>query len=181
MKRQALYACLTCNPKNAPFFQEGGVCLACSYKCHEGHEMVELYTKRNFRCDCGNKKFPDNPCALQKDKEEYNDKNLYSQNFSGLYCNCHRPYPDPDESAAESSPMIQCVICEDWYHTEHVVPSTDSESDYDFEGGTVELICQNCTLKLDFLRYYAQFRFQGSFFLLTIVASVEINILIYNS
>lgn len=31
---------------------------ACSYNCHEGHDLVELYTKRAFRCDCGNSKFP---------------------------------------------------------------------------------------------------------------------------
>lgn len=46
MKRQALYACLTCNPKGAPFAQPAGICLACTYKCHEGHELVELFTKR---------------------------------------------------------------------------------------------------------------------------------------
>lgn len=31
---------------------------ACSYSCHENHELIELYTKRDFRCDCGNNKFP---------------------------------------------------------------------------------------------------------------------------
>lgn len=31
---------------------------ACSYSCHENHELIELYTKRDFRCDCGNDKFP---------------------------------------------------------------------------------------------------------------------------
>ena len=34
-----------------------GICLACSYHCHDGHEMVELYTKRNFKCDCGTPRF----------------------------------------------------------------------------------------------------------------------------
>ena len=34
-----------------------GICLACSYHCHEGHELVELYTKRNFKCDCGTKRY----------------------------------------------------------------------------------------------------------------------------
>jgi len=41
-----------------------GICLACSYKCHEGHDLVELYTKRNFRCDCGNSKF-EQKCQLE--------------------------------------------------------------------------------------------------------------------
>lgn len=41
-----------------------GFCLACSYHCHEGHEVFELYTKRNFRCDCGNEKFANASCKL---------------------------------------------------------------------------------------------------------------------
>lgn len=44
MKRQALYACNTCTPKGG---EPSGVCLACSYKCHEGHDLFELYTKRS--------------------------------------------------------------------------------------------------------------------------------------
>ena len=47
--RQALYACLTCTLPRSPDFRPAGICLACSYNCHEGHELVELYTKRNFR------------------------------------------------------------------------------------------------------------------------------------
>ena len=57
MGRQPLYSCLTCVPPPSPpnvlsggnGRGGGGVCLACSYQCHEGHELVELYTKRNFR------------------------------------------------------------------------------------------------------------------------------------
>lgn len=44
MKRQPLYACTTCCPVDIENF--GGICLACSYHCHEGHELLELYTKR---------------------------------------------------------------------------------------------------------------------------------------
>ena len=44
---------------------KAGICLACSLKCHDGHDLFELYTKRNFRCDCGLKdKFPDTKCEL---------------------------------------------------------------------------------------------------------------------
>lgn len=46
MKRQALYACVTCIPLSDDGLKPGGICLACSYYCHEGHELVELYTKR---------------------------------------------------------------------------------------------------------------------------------------
>lgn len=72
MKRQALYSCLTCVKDSGG----AAICLACSYHCHEDHELVELYTKRNFRCDCGNSKL-NNECKLANDKAPTNDKNKY--------------------------------------------------------------------------------------------------------
>jgi E3 ubiquitin-protein ligase UBR7 len=36
---------------------------------------VELYTKRHFRCDCGNRKLKDNACKLAPDKAPVNDGN----------------------------------------------------------------------------------------------------------
>lgn len=62
VSRQALYACGTCT--NETSMLPAGVCLACSLHCHEGHELYELYTKRLFRCDCGNEKFPGFVCTL---------------------------------------------------------------------------------------------------------------------
>lgn len=60
--RQALYSCKTCFEKSGV---KAGICLACSLKCHDGHDLFELYTKRNFRCDCGLKdKFPETECEL---------------------------------------------------------------------------------------------------------------------
>lgn len=94
IKRQALYACLTCTPEaRTDPTKRAAVCLACSYNCHDGHDMVELYTKRNFRCDCGTAKILAVRCKLDEVKLDQNDKNSYNQNFSGLYCTCHRPYP----------------------------------------------------------------------------------------
>lgn len=92
--------------------KRSGVCLACSYKCHDGHDLVELYTKRNFRCDCGTSKILTIRCKLDANKMEDNDKNTYNQNFSGVYCVCHRPYPDEQDDVQDE--MIQCVFCEDW-------------------------------------------------------------------
>ncbi|KAG7396194.1 putative E3 ubiquitin-protein ligase ubr7 [Phytophthora boehmeriae] len=122
--RQAVYACMTCTPDAlARPEKRAGVCLACTYNCHQDHELVELYTKRAFRCDCGNSKFPEsNPCKLETDKAATNPSNTYSQNYGGLYCNCHRPYPDPERTTEEV--MVQCVICEDWLHEEHIFPPT---------------------------------------------------------
>ncbi|GMF64591.1 unnamed protein product [Phytophthora lilii] len=59
-----------------------------------------------------------NPCKLEAGKAKTNPRNTYSQNYGGLYCNCHRPYPDPERTTTEV--MVQCVICEDWLHEEHI-------------------------------------------------------------
>ncbi|ETL99413.1 hypothetical protein L917_03750 [Phytophthora nicotianae] len=125
--RQAVYACMTCTPDALEKPEtRAGVCLACTYNCHQDHELVELYTKRSFRCDCGNEKFPkSNPCKLEADKAPTNPRNTYSQNYGGLYCNCHRPYPDPERTTPEV--MVQCVICEDWLHEEHISKDADEK------------------------------------------------------
>jgi len=34
-----------------------GFCYSCSITCHTDHDVYELWTKRHFRCDCGNSKF----------------------------------------------------------------------------------------------------------------------------
>ncbi|XP_060772272.1 putative E3 ubiquitin-protein ligase UBR7 isoform X2 [Neoarius graeffei] len=144
VKRQALYACNTCTPKGG---EPAGICLACSYKCHEGHELFELYTKRNFRCDCGNEKFGETECRLFPDKEKTNCGNKYSHNFFGLYCTCERPYPDPEDEVADE--MIQCVVCEDWLHGRHlgcVVPECVELQ---------EMICESCMNQCVFLWIYA--------------------------
>ncbi|XP_060570562.1 putative E3 ubiquitin-protein ligase UBR7 [Ruditapes philippinarum] len=140
--RQALYACSTCETKDKG---PAGVCLACSYACHEGHDLYELYTKRNFRCDCGNSKFSDIKCKLQSDKEEHNIKNQYNQNFKGLYCVCERPYPDPEDEIEDE--MIQCIVCEDWYHGRHL---GDCKPPSNFQ----EMICRGCMSKHEFLWAY---------------------------
>ena len=52
MKRQALYACASCDTTGP-----AGVCLACSLTCHKDHELYELYTKRfeyNLTCTIAN-------------------------------------------------------------------------------------------------------------------------------
>ncbi|KAM9356118.1 putative E3 ubiquitin-protein ligase UBR7 [Pholidichthys leucotaenia] len=143
VKRQAVFACNTCTPNSA---EPAGVCLACANKCHDGHEIFELYTKRNFRCDCGNKKFGDFKCQLSPDKEEENIKNNYSHNFHGCYCTCDRPYPDTDEQDDE---MIQCVVCEDWFHSRHLGCAVVEPEELQ------EMVCEGCMNKAPFLWTYA--------------------------
>uniref|UniRef100_A0A668AXJ6 Putative E3 ubiquitin-protein ligase UBR7 n=1 Tax=Myripristis murdjan TaxID=586833 RepID=A0A668AXJ6_9TELE len=144
VKRQAVFACSTCTPSGA---EPAGLCLACANKCHDGHNIFELYTKRNFRCDCGNDKFGDFQCQLIPTKESQNVKNQYNHNFHGTYCSCDRPYPDTDDQVNDE--MIQCIICEDWFHTRHlgctVVESEELQ----------EMVCDACMNKAPFLWTYA--------------------------
>lgn len=153
--RQALYCCLTCLNSNKEN-KLHGICLACSYECHQNHELVELYTKRNFRCDCGNSNFKDFNCKLEPEKEKENVLNKYNHNFSGLYCSCSRPYPDPDLSANDTlnnEEMIQCTICEDWFHLKHLNNFSSfkiNENDYE------DMVCQQCMKLTTFLWFYQE-------------------------
>lgn len=143
VKRQALYSCLTCCPEARNNLEKSaGICLACSYQCHENHELVELYTKRNFRCDCPTERTGANRCTLNaslKQPEKVNADNLYNQNFQGLYCTCHRPYPDPERTTDEL--MLQCVVCEDWFHLQHINAPANAEKLVD---ACSEMICGSC-------------------------------------
>lgn len=153
VKRQALYACLTCMPEaRTDAKQRAGVCLACSYSCHSGHDLIELYTKRAFRCDCGTSRILAIRCRLDEQKPDFNSANRYNHNFSGVYCTCGRPYPDPEDPVDDE--MIQCVVCEDWYHCRHLgVPPERVPSTGDFS----EMICGACMQRNEFLQHYLAF------------------------
>ncbi|KAL8053987.1 hypothetical protein ABFX02_05G108900 [Erythranthe guttata] len=151
VKRQAIFSCLTCTPEG-----NAGVCTACSLSCHEGHEIVELWTKRNFRCDCGNSKFGEFFCKLSASKDVENSENLYNHNFKGTYCTCDLPYPDPN--VEEQVEMIQCCICEDWFHEEHIGLQSSDKIPRDEEGEPLyeDFICQGCAVVCSFLTCYPQ-------------------------
>ncbi|XP_065320700.1 putative E3 ubiquitin-protein ligase UBR7 isoform X3 [Gordionus sp. m RMFG-2023] len=151
MKRQPLYSCLTCRSISD---KSAGVCLACSLNCHANHNLVELYTKR---CDCGNTNFINNLCNLNNSKDDIND-NKYGQNFEGLYCICKRPYPDED--IAEEEEMIQCIICEDWYHLNHIKTSNlKVPHSLEYE----EFICSMCVNNNPILNDYFEYYKKGTF------------------
>lgn len=151
LKRQAIFSCLTCTPEG-----NAGFCTACSLSCHEGHEIIELWTKRNFRCDCGNSKFGNFICKLQPGKDIENVENMYNHNFKGTYCTCDRPYPDP--SVEEEEEMVQCCVCEDWFHREHLGLESSEKMPVDEEGEPIyeELICPGCSDACSFLALYPQ-------------------------
>ena len=64
-----------------------GFCLGCMLLCHDTHEVNELYSKMDFRCDCGNSWLPES-CQLMNEKDYENSFNLYSDNFYDIYCHC---------------------------------------------------------------------------------------------
>jgi hypothetical protein len=133
-ERQPVYACLTCTPVGSG--RHAGVCYGCSIQCHGDHNVIELYEKRDFSCDCGNAKFPAGACAphphalarataavgepdvgertgfacsLLAVKEPENATNRYNHNYEGRYCRCDGVYAPTDT-------MFQCALCEDWFH-----------------------------------------------------------------
>ncbi|KAA3675620.1 E3 ubiquitin-protein ligase UBR7 [Paragonimus westermani] len=160
MKRQAVYTCKTCLDISTV---KAGFCYPCLVNCHEGHDTLELYTKRHFRCDCGNAKFGSFQCTLWEEKDDENVENRYNSNFSNQYCTCMRPYPDEDYEGNEE--MFQCGICEDWFHLEvsslfcnlkafqHLnLPNGESaKPPEEYE----ELTCHLCLRKHAFLVIYA--------------------------
>jgi E3 ubiquitin-protein ligase UBR7 len=98
--RQAVYLCRTCN-------ETRGICAACSIACHTDHEQLELFPKRNFRCDCPTSSLA-HVCTLHQHSEEPNLNNVYGQNFKGTFCRCGRDYIAEEELET----MIQCLACE---------------------------------------------------------------------
>ncbi|KXS99859.1 hypothetical protein AC578_4462 [Pseudocercospora eumusae] len=136
--RQSVYACLTCTPPPASKHQQftpAGVCYSCSISCHGEHNLVELFTKRDFVCDCGTTRFETSgtPCSLRPNPatgrkgdvkgEEARQGNKYNQNFQGRFCGCGEEY-DPEK---EKGTMFQCLglghvedggCGEDWWHPE---------------------------------------------------------------
>ncbi|KAM7196528.1 protein mlo2 [Naviculisporaceae sp. PSN 640] len=133
--RQAVFACLTCNPppsNSSDPYNAAGVCYSCSVQCHGEHNLVEIFTKRNFTCDCGTTRFPaTSPCALRINEttklkggvhsEEPDVNNKYNQNFRNRFCGCECDY-DPFQ---QKGTMFQCLglgthetggCGEDWWH-----------------------------------------------------------------
>ncbi|PLB40657.1 putative metaphase-anaphase transition protein (Mlo2) [Aspergillus candidus] len=137
--RQVLFACLTCNPPpatpDAPH-TAAGVCYSCSISCHGEHTLVELFSKRDFVCDCGTTRFPpSSPCTLRSDpntgrkgvhSQEARPGNRYNRNFQNRFCGCGEDY----NAQQENGTMFQCLglgsaetggCGEDWWHPECLI------------------------------------------------------------
>ena len=59
----------------------------------------------------------------------------------GKYCHCNRPFPDDAQDACPDD-MVQCIVCEDWFHMTHLKlhPNDKDKTDSDFG----EMICDGC-------------------------------------
>ncbi|XRM46189.1 hypothetical protein ABZX51_009236 [Aspergillus tubingensis] len=135
--RQSLFACLTCNPSTSEeSYTPAAVCYSCSISCHGEHDLVELFNKRNFVCDCGTTRMPaTSPCTLRNDpktgtkgvhSEQPHQGNKYNHNFQNKFCGCGEDY-DPHK---ERGTMFQCLglgtvetggCGEDWWHPECLI------------------------------------------------------------
>ena len=156
--RQPVYACRTCGG--------GGVCAGCSVACHGDHDLIELFHKRHFMCDCGSENmyrkrpaaellstgYPADaqPCSLRPDGfAPGSAENQYGQNFDGHFCICERGYNyDPD---TEEETMLQCLVCEEWLHESCTHGGVIKQSEFDC------MICDTCVRKREnaVLRDYA--------------------------
>ena len=134
--RQEIYACLTCSPppaSAAQVYTPAGICYSCSISCHGEHNLVELFQRRNFVCDCGTTRFPStSPCTLRSDlatgtrgvvSQGAAKGNHYNHNFQDKFCACEQEY----DAETEKGTMFQCIglgtvesggCGEDWFHPE---------------------------------------------------------------
>lgn len=126
MLRQNLYSCKTCashTPSTSPSFGSrksngaAALCYSCSISCHGDHELVELFEKRGFRCDCGTLRVPGVECKIRKECDaKVEEDSDYGQNFWGRFCTCEGMY----DACKEEGVMHQCLlgdVCqEDWFH-----------------------------------------------------------------
>lgn len=100
--RQPIYGCLSCRPptcsssSDASSTSRAGICAGCSVACHSDCELVELFTRRDFVCDCGSTRLSKRGCNLTLRKNEKpNEGNRYDKNFDGVFCSCGIRY-DPE-------------------------------------------------------------------------------------
>lgn len=88
-----------------------------------------------------------NECKLFKEKDYENLLNEYNHNYEGKYCSCNEEEDDNE--------MIQCFICEDWYHIRHL--NFKGELTENDEG---DLICHQCFKKPCF-NFIIDYSFEG--------------------
>ena len=158
---QPIYSCLTCMRTRADGAVEyAALCGSCALHCHGDHDVEEVFNKRDVQCDCPTlasrrpvspSSSPDAPpavvrCTLNAADGVYpaNASNAYGHNFAGRYCRCDAEY-DPDVDV-----MLQCDVCEDWYHERCLTTPFPTPGDEDL------FLCAACVRddRYDFLVPY---------------------------
>ena len=121
-----------------------GVCYGCSISCHAEHDLVELFQRRKFRCDCPTSSRPTAAssttvtlpqaqahkhrtlCTLVPNSASSssssssssphppNTHNRYTRNFTGQFCRCSRG--ETYDPMEEEESMVVCLGCEEWFH-----------------------------------------------------------------
>uniref|UniRef100_A0A6B2L6D1 UBR-type domain-containing protein n=1 Tax=Arcella intermedia TaxID=1963864 RepID=A0A6B2L6D1_9EUKA len=130
---QPVYACETCFKSSGVRF---GFCFGCSMTCHLHHQVFELFKKRAFRCDCPTPA-AGHSCQLSEQVNVKNVKNAYNDNFNGIYCWCKKPY-----DCSEEVVMIQCYMCQDWFH-EECIKKDYPHHDLPLDEGN-DFVCKGC-------------------------------------
>eukprot|EP00475_Leptophrys_vorax_P007055 TRINITY_DN14449_c0_g1_i2.p1 TRINITY_DN14449_c0_g1~~TRINITY_DN14449_c0_g1_i2.p1 ORF type:complete len:268 (-),score=59.06 TRINITY_DN14449_c0_g1_i2:114-917(-) len=104
---------------------------------------MEIFNKRQFCCDCGNPKFKNAtvPFCEFAFKSHLNAENKYGHNFAGRYCYCDSKYDEDQDT------MLQCILCEDWFHERCISVPVPPEQDQD-------MFCKNCILNHPCLQPY---------------------------
>ena len=77
-----------------------------------------------------------------------NDLNVYNETFFDIYCHCKLTSTEYIEKTKYSY-MIQCVMCEDWFHNTHLLPpllTKNLETDY-------VLLCRRCAANINMMPY----------------------------
>ena len=147
--RQPLFYCMDCRKGELG----GVICYSCSISCHADHQIVELGHRRNVRCECGNEACFPEKCTLSPQRSlKGTDPNNYSSvlpkamhNFLAKFCYCNRQF-DELEQEPESF-MLQCRLCEDWFHSHCLRIAFPVPEEDKFE----EFFCGNCVSGSKFL------------------------------
>lgn len=78
---------------------------------------MEIFDKRDVRCDCGTGKLPGVRCEIRKTvDEQVEGEYTYGQNYWGRFCTCEILYEPEKETGMMHQCMLGDVCQEDWFH-----------------------------------------------------------------
>jgi E3 ubiquitin-protein ligase UBR7 len=122
-----------------------GVCYGCSISCHAEHDLVELFQRRKFRCDCPTSSRPTatssttvtlpqaqttrtrtlctlNPSSNPASSSSSSSSSPHPPNTHNRYTRnftgkfCRCPKGETYDPMEEEESMVVCLGCEEWFH-----------------------------------------------------------------